>query len=110
RGHVEAMIHDDGSARIIEIGAGEYHDTGGWRLHYRPRGRGDVDTEMRSARIAIIPALAAVNPADRSQNRPDEIIEHGFVGNLLETGCIDQCDFVANAFENFRCGCNVLVF
>src|SRR5262245_48480544 len=75
RGEAVAVVDDDGAAGEEKVRVGQGDDAAGRRLEVGTAGRGDIDAEMRAARLAVEDALAAVDAADRAERRPVERLE-----------------------------------
>ncbi len=69
------------------------------RLEGRADGCGDIDPEMRAARLAIEDALAAIDAADGAKRRPVEAFEGvGEIG-VARAGGVDAGLLVLDALQ-----------
>src|SRR5690606_40899943 len=75
RRHPEAVIHDQRAAGEKQVRLRQRHHRIGRRSHPSTHRRCHIDAVMRAPRLAVINALAAVDAADATCQRPLKAVE-----------------------------------
>src|SRR5690606_41521562 len=78
------------------------HDTIRRRHHRRARWRGDIDTIMGIAWLAVVKSLAAIDTGDRTTGRPDKVGKKIAQVRITLSRRTHQGRFLANTGQCFR--------